>query len=148
MDFRAPVSSIMTRQLLTVAPGDRLLQVKRIFDTYKIHHIPVVQDKHIVGMISKADLLQVYRGMRRYAHDQEIQIARLEEYVAEDIMTTGLAKLEADDKINVAIEVFKENLFHALPVLDNGELVGIVTTLDIIRMLSHEDDQRIAALRS
>lgn len=148
LNFLAPVSTIMSTQLLTVAPKASLKEVKAIFDTHRIHHIPVVENKKIVGMISKADMLHFISGMYHSAYDAIREVSRLENYNAEDIMTKGLAKLEVDDRINVTIEVFKENLFHALPVVKDGELVGIVTTFDIIRMLSDEDNQRIAALRS
>jgi acetoin utilization protein AcuB len=47
-------------------------------------------------------------------------------------MTTGIAKLEPTDKINVAMEIFKENLFHAIPVVLDEKLVGIITTYDIL----------------
>lgn len=148
IDFRAPVSTIMTTQLVTVGPKDTLMKVKEIFDTHRIHHIPVVHEKKIIGMISKADMLLFIQGVYQTPYDKMLENTRLLHYFADDIMTKGLAKLEADDRINVAIEVFKENLFHALPVVKNGELVGIVTTFDIIRMLSDEDNHRIAALRS
>jgi acetoin utilization protein AcuB len=47
-------------------------------------------------------------------------------------MTKGLAVLESNDRIGVAIEIFKENLFHAIPIVDDEELKGIVTTFDLI----------------
>ena len=98
--------------------------------------------------ISKTDLLHFIHGIQfsLIANTNKSQL--LENHLAEEIMTTGLAKLDVEDRINVAIEVFKENLFHALPVLKGDELVGIVTTFDIIRMLSEEDNQRIAELKS
>jgi acetoin utilization protein AcuB len=138
----------MTKQLITIGPKDPLTEVKAIFDNHRIHHIPVVKFRNIVGMVSKTDFLHFVRGMHQSSYDQIVETTRLQRYCAEDIMTRGLAKLEADDRINVAVEVFRENLFHALPVLKDNELVGIVTTFDLIKMLSDEDNQRIAALKS
>lgn len=137
----------MSTQLLTVEPNVTLKEVKAVFDQHRFHHLPVVRNKTLVGIISKTDLQHFTRGMKHTA-DDERESSRLENYVAEDIMTKGLAKLEANDRINVAIEVFRENLFHALPVMEDGELVGIITTFDIIRLLSDEDNQRIAALKT
>ena len=57
-------------------------------------------------------------------------------FTVKDIMTKRLAKLEPTDKINVALEVFKENLFHALPVVEGDKIVGIVSTFDIIKRLA------------
>ncbi|MBK8669766.1 MAG: CBS domain-containing protein [Saprospiraceae bacterium] len=61
---------------------------------------------------------------------------RLNNYTAKDIMTKKLAKMDPDDKINIALEVFKENLFHAIPVVKDEKIVGIVTTFDIINRLA------------
>lgn len=137
MDILAPVSTIMTRDLLTVNPKDALKLVKEIFDTKSIHHIPVVRYKKIVGIISLMDLRFFLKGARS-EKEKEYNESLLEKYCAEDIMTKGLAKLESTDRINVTLEVFKENLFHAIPVVDNEELVGIITTYDIIKALSED----------
>ena len=48
-------------------------------------------------------------------------------------MTKKLAKVESTDKIGTAAEVFMEHLFHALPVVDDGKLVGIVTSFDLLK---------------
>lgn len=140
MDLRAPVSSIMSTRLITVGPQDKLNLVKEIFVTHRIHHIPVVRYTQILGIISKSDFLHFIRGIRKSDYDTMIESTRLNHYTAEEIMTKGLAKLEPTDKINVALEVFKENLFHAIPIVDDGKLVGMLTTFDIIRMLAEEDD--------
>lgn len=137
MNILAPVSTIMTKDLLTVNPKDNLKVVKEIFEQNRLHHIPVVRHKKIVGLISKTDLLYFLKGAN--PEKEKVRNERLlEKFCAEDIMTTGLAKLESDDRINVALEVFKENLFHAIPIVDGEELCGIVTTYDVIKALSEE----------
>lgn len=138
MDVLAPVSTIMSRNLLTVNEKDKLSAIKEIFDQHKIHHIPVVRFKKIVGIISKTDFLYFMRGFTQNEEDRFVNDARLKAYTADEIMTTGLAKLEPTDRINVALEIFKINMFHAIPVIDNEELVGIITTHDIIRTLAEE----------
>lgn len=137
MDILAPVSTIMTTDLVTVNPKDSLKVVKELFDKNRIHHLPVVRHKKIVGLISKTDVLYFLKGAnpdKEKARNEKL----LEKFCAEDIMTTGLAKLESEDRINVALEVFKENLFHAIPIVDGEELKGIVTTYDVIKALSQE----------
>ena len=144
MDILAPVSTIMTKKLLTVNPKDKLSVVKEIFDNNKIHHIPVVRFKTLVGMVSKSDLLYFIKGAAQEGgYDDMLNEARLNNYTADEIMTTGLAKVSPNDRIGVAIEVFKENLFHAIPVVENDELVGILTTYDIISSLSVKDQKAI-----
>lgn len=137
MNILDPVSTIMTTDLITVSPEDSLKEVQANFEARKIHHLPVVDDGHVVGIISKSDFLYFMRGYTNNETDAFINDSRLSAYQAKDIMTKGLAKVEPNDRINVALEVFKVNLFHAIPVVDNGNtLVGIVTTYDIIRKLA------------
>lgn len=139
MNVLAPISSIMTKNLITVTPEDKLTTIKEIFEKHNIHHIPVVRYKSIVGIVSKTDFLYFLRGFSHNDEDKFVNDARLRAYRAEDIMTKGMAKLESSERINVALEVFKVNRFHAIPVVDNDELVGIITTFDIIRALADEE---------
>ena len=129
----------MSSDLVTVNPADKLTLVKEIFDEHNIHHIPVVRFKELVGIISKTDFLPFLRGFSPNDEDRFVNYARLRAYTAEEIMTKGLAKLDPDDRINVALEIFLVNRFHAIPVVKNDELVGILTTYDIIKALAKEN---------
>ena len=138
MNVLAPVKTIMSKDLITVTPTDKLTVVKEIFDENNIHHLPVVRFKELVGIISKSDFLHFLRGFSPNDEDRFVNFARLRAYNAEDIMTKGIAKLNPEDRINVALEIFMVNRFHAIPVVKDGDLVGIVTTYDIIRTLAKE----------
>ena len=139
MNVLAPIKTIMSSDLITVNPVDKLTLVKEIFDEHNIHHIPVVRFKELVGIISKTDFLHFLRGFSPNDEDRFVNYARLRAYTAEEIMTKGLAKLDPDDRINVALEIFLVNRFHAIPVVKNDELVGILTTYDVIKTLAKEN---------
>ena len=62
MDVFAPISQIMSKDLITVNEKDKLSVIKEIFGKYNIHHIPVVRFRSIVGIISKTDYLFFVRG--------------------------------------------------------------------------------------
>lgn len=134
MNTFAPISSIMVTDLVTVNPEDNLLTVKKIFDTHTFHHLPVVRFRKIVGIVSKTDFGHFTGGLNHGKAGTDL----LEHTKVEDIMTKGIGKLEPDDRINVALEIFSKNWFHALPVVANDELVGIVTTQDVIRAILNE----------
>lgn len=138
MNVLEPIKTIMSTNLITVNPKDKLTAVKEVFEKHNIHHIPVVRFREIVGMISKTDFLHFLRGFKRSDEDRFVDNARLRVYAAEDIMTTGLAKVSPDERIGVALEIFLENRFHAIPIIENDELVGIVTTFDILKKLASE----------
>lgn len=143
MKFTAPVSEFMTRKLVTVLPTDKLDFVRDIFEKQNIHHLPVVKFRTLVGLISKTDLLNFRKGLKITSEEALEEKARLKHYSVEDIMKTGIATLEPTDRLNVALQLFLENRFHALPIVENGELVGMLTTFDIIKLLVEEDNARI-----
>jgi CBS domain-containing protein len=145
MDFTAPVSRFMTQKLVTVIPEDRLTVIKEIFDTHRIHHLPVVKFTTLVGIISKQDFVHFTKGHEFSPYDEVTERDLLEKHTAGDIMTKGIATLAPDERLNVALEVLSENLFHAIPIVDDGQLVGMLTTLDIIKVLVEEDNERIKA---
>ncbi len=140
MNLLAPISSIMTRNVITVKPDDTLKFVEDIFAKNKIHHLPVVENERLVGMVSRSDYLFFKRGFNDYNTDDRLDLFRLKSHKVRDIMTKGLAKLEPKDKLNVALEVFKKNLFHAIPIVENDKLVGILTTFDIINNLAEDKE--------
>lgn len=140
MNLLAPVSSIMTTDLITLHPKDPLKAVDDIFKQHSIHHIPIVEIGELVGIISKDDFLHFVRGYTKDRHQDKWELFRLKSHFVKEIMTTHIAKLESTDRINVAIEVFKENILHALPIVDDGRLKGIVTTHDIIKHLAEDKE--------
>ncbi len=139
MNTMTPLSEIMTTNLVTVTADTKLAKVKEIFDSKRIHHIPVTKYQTLIGIISKTDLLHYITGVVGQRQD-DVELNRdfLENYRAKDIMTRGIAKLESRDRISTAVEVFKENLFHAIPIVDNNLLVGIVTTYDMINYAAQD----------
>jgi acetoin utilization protein AcuB len=144
MNLLVPISRLMSTDLVTVTPNEPLMTVKEKFDEHHFHHIPVVEYKKIVGIISKSDLLYFLKGVRiNDDTEQFFNNSRLSHYAAKDIMTVRLATVSSNEPVRTAIDVFKENLFHALPVVDNGDLVGIITTHDIIAAIA---DERISLM--
>jgi acetoin utilization protein AcuB len=140
MNTFAPISSLMThhKKLVTVSPEEPLSAVKDIFDTHHFHHIPVVHFREIVGIISRSDLDRFLGSDALFDSDRFVGEMRLTSATARDIMTKRLGKVESTDRVNVALEIFIINRFHALPVVDDGELVGIITPYDILKALAEE----------
>lgn len=139
MNLLAPVSTIMTPDPIFVSPEDSLQTVNAIFDKYKVHHVPVVLADELVGMVSKSDLSFFKRGFLDSEYNKFAEDVRLNSYKVKNIMTTGLAKLDQNDRINLALDIFAKNLFHALLVVDGKKLLGIITTHDIIKKLAKDN---------
>ena len=133
MNLLSKVETLISTNLITVHEDDSLAKVEEIFNTHRIHHLPVVYTSRLAGIISKTDFKYFKRGIANSNQS-------LENTKCSEIMTKGVATLSKDDKINVAIEVFKENLFHAIPIMDDDRVVGIVSTHDIMKAISEDNE--------
>ena len=139
MNLLSPVSEIMTTKLHTLTPSASIADAGELFDNHKIHHIPVAIDGKLVGIVGMSDYLFFRRGFLDNHEDEKLEQIRMNNYELTHIMTKGLATLESTSRINVALEIFKENIFHAIPVVDDDVLVGIITTHDIISNLAADN---------
>lgn len=137
MNLFNPISSIMTKNPICIGANETLAVAEKMFREHKIHHLPVLAEGKLVGMVSKSDFLFFRHGFAKNEEKLEDEV-RLNNYTARDIMTKKLGKMEPTEKINVALEVFRENLFHAIPIVDGDTIVGIVTTFDIIDHLAKD----------
>lgn len=129
------VSDIMTTDLITVSPNQTMEEVERLFEEEEIHHLPVVdENRSILGMISKTDVNKVSYGLsvfhNRYKKMYNQSLFR--SLLVSDVMTDKVATLHKDKTIGVAVGIFRENLFRALPIVDDERVVGIVTPIDIM----------------
>ena len=136
MNLLHPVSKYMTNDVTTISPTDELTYAKHIFDNQNIHHIPVVTNHRVVGILSKSDFLHFRQGFTISEENRRNEKRRLYQWQISDIMTKGVAKVETTDTMRTVLEVFKLNKFHALPVIEEGYLVGIITTHDIIKLVA------------
>ncbi|MCP3930358.1 MAG: CBS domain-containing protein [Bacteroidetes bacterium] len=118
-----PLSSIMTTDVITIESTDTLLKAKELLFQNDIQHLPVVEGKKLVGIISYHDLAKI-----------NVRIEEYDTILVKNFMTSKIATLEPHEKIGAAAQVFLENLFHGIPIVnERKELIGIVTTHDVLR---------------
>lgn len=141
--MNTPIKNLMTTDVVTIRPNDLMMVVKEIFETNSFHHIPVVGEKEqLVGIISRHDYnkmlttFSVFKNSKADVANRKFMMSML----AKDVMTQQVVKLHSEDPITVALGIFKENLFHALPIVDDeNKVVGMLTTFD---MLTYAYDEK------
>lgn len=130
------VSQVMTTELFIVKTDSLVKEVHDIFMRENIHHIPVIDDNgHLKGIISKTDIYLLLDWGTRLNIPSSIQKNNflLTSNVAKDIMTTHIVSVKPEDSVMKCIQLFRENYFRALPVIDDvGRLCGMVTTYDLM----------------
>jgi len=133
MNIQTPVSEIMTTRLITAKADDRVIKVKNLFEENNIHHIPVVDEiDQLLGIISKEDFLKLSYHVSLDTSGKSFSKKWYDNTKAREIMTKYPVTLDTEDTVGLAADIFMANKFHALPVVENNQLVGIITTHDIL----------------
>lgn len=135
MKKRTPVSKIMTSDVITLNNTDDLITAEKLFKKNKIRHIPVVRGEEIIGMLSYTDLLRISFADAIYEDEQEVDTVVYNMFTIEQVMAKNLISVSSTTTIKEVAEILSKKEFHALPVVDNNTLVGIVTTTDLINYL-------------
>lgn len=134
MKRRELVSKIMSTDLITVNHTNNLVEAEKLFNENSIRHIPVVSGEDIIGMLSLTDLLRV-TFVNNYSADDFVDTAIYNMLSIEQVMVKNLISVKSTQTIKEVVEILAKNEFHALPVVDNHKLVGIVTTTDVLNYL-------------
>lgn len=133
MKKREPVSKIMTSDVITLNHTDNLETAEQMFKQNNIRHIPVVSGTSIIGMLSLTDLLRI--SFADAATDDKVDTSVYKMFTLEQVMAKKIVSVPSDATIKEAAEILSSREFHALPVVDKGELAGILTTTDLINYL-------------
>ncbi len=134
---RIPVSSIMTKNIITVSPTDGLKKAEALFQEHHIRHIPVVEGDRIIGMLSLTDLLRISFADGAYRNDDDNDVETLvyHMFTIPQVMTGNVERVAPNTTIKEVAEILTTREYHALPVVAEDQLVGIVTTTDLIKYL-------------
>jgi CBS domain-containing membrane protein len=127
------VTSIMTKEIVSVSPGRNLKDVLDLMIKNSFRHVVVTTDGALVGIISKNDIDKFILNNKTINND--LQNKLVENLSVEQLMTKNVHTLSHDDSIKEAAELISLGSYHALPVLDGSNLVGILTSTDLILYL-------------
>ena len=123
------ITNVMTKNVVCVTPDQNLLDVKHIYEKENFHHhIPVVENDQLVGMVSLLDFMYHISGAG--ISDDNAIYKRLK---VRDILTPHPFCMTSKASVEEVAMVLSEGRFHAIPIIDNDKLVGIVSTADIIK---------------
>lgn len=125
------IADLMTRDVVTLSPDQMLSDVVDLMRRRKIRHLPVMEDSKVVGIVTDRDvkraLPSVFSG-NQDEYEQVLNSTRVEQVMTRDPFTVAPA-----DPIKDVVKVMVDRKFGAIPVVDRGKLVGIVTDIDLLR---------------
>jgi CBS domain-containing protein len=137
----------MTESVLSLDVNAPAAEILRLFAGYPLHHLPVVDGSKVVGMISSADVMKLETFLPK--HDGNGTDYLNQHLRIDTIMRKPPITIHGDEPILSAATLMAKHGIHALPVTDaDGNLLGIVTTTDIIHAALHADRAGPARERS
>lgn len=125
------VASWMTKSVLTIKPHDTLKQAREMMTKHRVNQLPVVIDDKVVGIVTDRDLRDAYPSSMRLLRGKEIDDFA-ESYTVEEVMTFNVITISPEASLREAAQHLRKQRFGAIPVLDHGKLVGIITRSDLL----------------
>ena len=121
------VRDSMTREVVTLGPEASAAEAWALCEEHNIRHVPVVAEGRIVGLVSDRDLRDVRGGDRESDTPRWVRLG--------DMMTRNIVTIHPLDTIEHAAREIYDRKIGCLPVVADGELVGIITSSDMMRTL-------------
>lgn len=150
------VRDVMTSEVRTVHAGSSVKAVAELFDVGRFSAVPVVDDAgRVIGMVSETDLLHKItyqddaadrpRLLRRHRVDR----AKAEGSTAAELMTSPAVTVGPNASLAEAAGLMEHHSVKRLPVVDeSGELAGIVSRGDLIRVFTRSDAEILREIES
>jgi acetoin utilization protein AcuB len=114
------VKNWMIKKVVTISKNELIMDALTLMKKFSIRHLPVVDNKILIGLITESDLRQVIIPSL-------IQEMRLDQVMIKNPVTIG-----PDESLEEAARLIYRYKIGGLPVVDKGKLVGILTTPDIL----------------
>jgi CBS domain-containing protein len=151
------VADIMQREVKTIAPDKPLPELERTLLRARVGALPVVEGGRLVGIVSRSDVVRqlclerslgesmadAYRDQTDagFAAASQATIAgeigqRMERLRVRDVMIRDVVSVPPDLAVAKAASLLLERHLHRLPVVEDGKLVGIVSSLDFARLVA------------
>jgi len=122
------IEAIMSTNLITVAPAATLAEARALMHDHRIHHIPVLDDDRMVGLVTLTNVLAATDSFLRdpgnRIHANEIPV--------KDAMVTDVATVDINASLRHAALFIEKHKIGCLPVMEDDKLVGIITDTDFV----------------
>ncbi len=131
------VRDVMTREVATLRRNDKLTIADDVMRLGRIRHMPVLDDEgeELVGLVSQRDLFRGALG-RALGYGQVAQQKMLGLLVVKDVMSAELQTTSPDTPLEEAARLMLTRKLGCLPVLEGGQLVGILTEADFVTLVA------------
>lgn len=133
------VRNWMTPNPITITPQTTLPEAHQLMDRYNIRRLPVVSKGKLIGIVTYGDIREAQASDATTLSIYELNYL-LDRTPAKDFMAYDPITIAADATIAEAARRMLHHKIGGLPVVENGELVGIITETDFCRLLISQQE--------
>ena len=135
VDSKKPLNTIMQRKIHAVSPEDRLVHARRVMIDENVARLPVVDQGKLFGIISDIEIAFAFVKLKK-SFSLGRQKHRLDELLVKTVMKSPVLWTTRTVSAIEAAKIMMKHHIGSLPVIDNDELVGIVTRTDLLKTVS------------
>lgn len=136
------VANIMSKRVVSVHMDDSLQSLRELFAATGFHHLVVVHDNKLQGIISDRDLLKAVSPFVDTISERMADRATLDKR-AHQIMTREVITLSPESSIFTAIELFNSSKISCIPIVDEkSQPVGMVSWRDVMRFMQQRVESK------
>jgi acetoin utilization protein AcuB len=125
------VADWMTEAVLAVETYDSLNIARQLMAKHRINQLPVLENDHLVGIVTDRDIRDAYPTSMLIGHPEEID-KFAERYTVEEVMSHNVLTVRPETPLPIAVSLLRRHRIGSLPVIKNKSLVGIITRSDIL----------------
>lgn len=140
------VKERMSTPVITFEPDLPIMQALDIMRKNRIRRAPVVKNGKVIGIVSERDLLNAAPSDATSLSVWELNYL-LAKITVSEIMSKKVVSVSGDTPIEEAAYLMDENKIGGLPVMANGDLVGLITETDLFRIFLELMSARQAGVR-
>lgn len=128
------IENWMKTVVRTVKPRDSVARARAILEEYRINQLPVVVNEKLVGIVTDRDLRDAPQAVRVGAvvEGRAEPAPESDNILVETVMSTGVRSLSPTDTLERAARLMRQERIGALPIVEQGRLVGILTRSDML----------------
>jgi len=127
------VEEAMTRSVVTLTPDETLRDALILLRSNRVRHLPVVEGEKVVGIVTDRDVKRatpsVLSGVERDEYDRVLATTKVSQFMTREPITVA-----PKSGLRAAVEIFIERKVGSLLVVEGGQLVGILTEIDVFRV--------------
>lgn len=124
----------MKKDLITINKSERMTVAKKILEEKNIRHLPVVEGKKLIGLVTNMDIRKAEASPATSLEIRELHYL-LDKLTVGEIMTRNVITISPDVSVEEATTILHDNKIGCLPVVEDGNLVGIITENDVMEIL-------------